>query len=179
MTIQTPVHVSGGDTTEVATPSAGGLQGETENGAASIGLQQTHKLPQGCGGGEVAKWNGSTWACTAVTAAGQSCPSGQFATGVNASGALVCGSPAAPSLDVKRVDDVQNVPFTQGAVAAATCPTGYKLVGGGWGTRRSATDGADVCDWFDSGPDTYDVGAGGTDPFGGTVYARAYCIKLG
>lgn len=71
-------------------------------------------------------------------------------------------------------------------VADARCPTGYKLVGGGWGTRNAVADGADVFDYTGGnppgggegtgGPDAYDVGAASL--LGGTVYARAYCIKL-
>ena len=184
---QSQIHISGGDITDVATPGSGGLQGGVANGAASVGLQQSYKLPQGCSSGEVAKWNGSAWNCAAddntsysgtdFATSGQSCPSGKFATGIDANGALVCDSPTAPSLSVVKVDDSTHVPFASGAVAAADCPSGYKLVGGGWGTVDSVTDGADVHDYTGSG-ESYDVGAGTANPFGGTVYARAYCIKL-
>jgi hypothetical protein len=174
---QTQVHLSGGDITAVVTPSDGGLEGGSENGAASVRLQPSYKLPQTCSGGEVAKWNGSTWACGSAARSGQSCPSGQFATGVDASGTLACDPPAAPKLSVARVDDSTEVPFAGGALAAAQCPPGYKLIGGGWGTRDAIADGADVFD-YDGGSDTYDVGAGTANPFGGRVYARAYCIRV-
>ena len=94
----------------------------------------------------------------------------------------------APSLDVKQVDDRQSVPFAGPGVADARCPAGYKLVGGGWGTRDAVADGADVYDYTGGnppgggegtgGPEAYDVGAATANPFGGTVYARAYCSKL-
>jgi hypothetical protein len=184
---ETQIHFSGGDITEVATPSGGGLQGGAANGAASLGLAQGFKLPQTCSNGDVTKWNGSSWVCGAdentsydgsdFATSGQSCPSGKFVTGIDANGALACDSPPSQSLSVVKVDDFQPVPFAQGASAAAQCPAGYKLVGGGWGTTGAVSDGADVHD-YDGGSETYDVGAGGTDPFGGTVYARAYCIKL-
>jgi hypothetical protein len=184
---ETQLHFSGGDITDVATPSGGGLQGGAANGAASLGLQQSFKLPQTCLNDAVTKWNGSAWVCgsdanttydgTDFATSGQSCPAGRFVTGIDANGALTCASPPSQSLDVVKVDDSASVPFAQGAVAAAACPAGYKLVGGGWGTTDSVTDGADVHD-YDGGAETYDVGAGGTNPLGGTVYARAYCIKL-
>jgi hypothetical protein len=185
---QTEVHISGGDITMVATPGSGGLQGGTTNGAASVELQQSYKLPQTCARGEVPKWNGSGWDCAAVTPSGQSCPSGKFATGMDASGALICETPAGPSLSVVSVNDRVSVPFAGPAVADARCPAGYKLVGGGWGTRDAVADGADVYDYTGGnppgggegtgGPDAYDVGAATANPFGGTVYARAYCIRL-
>ena len=184
---ETQIHFSGGDISEVATPSAGGLQGGAANGTASLGLQQTFRLPQTCSNGEVTKWNGSAWVCgtdqntsydgTDFATSGQSCPSGKFVTGIDANGALVCDSPPGHSLSIVKVDDSRSVPFGQGVVAKAACPQGYKLVGGGWGTHQSVTDGADVHD-YDGGDETYDVGAGGTNPLGGAVYARAYCIKL-
>ena len=184
---ETQIHFSGGDISEVGTPSAGGLQGGARNGAASLGLQQSFKLPQSCSNGEVTKWNGSAWVCgtdenttydgTNFATSGQACPSGKFVTGIGANGTLVCESPPGHSLSVVKVDDSMFVPFGQGAVAAADCPAGYKLVGGGWGTTNTVTDGADIHDYA-GGSETYDVGAGGTNPLGGTVYARAYCIKL-
>ena len=55
--------------------------------------------------------------------------------------------------------------------------------------NREGSDGADVYDYTGGnppggregtgGPDAYEVGAASANPFGGgTVYARAYCIKL-
>jgi hypothetical protein len=56
---QTPLHVSGGDITAVSTPSGSGLFGGTENGAASLSLGTTYKLPQGCSPGQVPKFRKS------------------------------------------------------------------------------------------------------------------------
>jgi hypothetical protein len=53
---QTQVLLSGGDVTSVLTPSTGRLTGGTDNGDANISLQGTYKLPQGCVGGQVAKF---------------------------------------------------------------------------------------------------------------------------
>lgn len=192
---QTQVHLSGGDITAVETPTAGGLQGGSVNGEATIELQQSYKLPQTCSNGEVAKWQASGWVCATdedttysggdFATSAQSCPSGQFATGIDNTGALVCDAPAQQSLSVVKVDDQAEVPFAGANVADAVCPAGYQLVGGGWGTRDAVSDGADVYDYSSGpgpegsgGPNAYDVGAATANPFGGTVYARAYCIKL-
>lgn len=62
---QVVVHLSGGDITDVQTPAAGGLQGGTDNGAASLSLQPGYKLPQTCAGGQVTKWDAgsASWVC--------------------------------------------------------------------------------------------------------------------
>src|SRR5712671_3630709 len=56
-------HLSGGDITEVATPATGGLQGGTDNAAASLSLQTSFRLPQTCTPGQVPRWNGTSWEC--------------------------------------------------------------------------------------------------------------------
>ena len=56
-------HISGGDITEVATPATGGLQGGTDNAAASLSLQTSFRLPQTCTPGQVPRWNGTSWEC--------------------------------------------------------------------------------------------------------------------
>ena len=57
------VHLSGGDITSLAVGP--GLTGGGSNGAVSIGLDTRSSLPQACGQGSVAKWNGATaaWQC--------------------------------------------------------------------------------------------------------------------
>jgi len=60
---ETEVKLSGGDMTSVRTPAAGGLQGGTDNGAASLSLQSSYRLPQGCATGETAKVSAAAWVC--------------------------------------------------------------------------------------------------------------------
>ena len=106
-----------------------------------------------------------------------SCQPGWYVSGIDASGSIVCKDLPEPTLSVIKVDARASVPFAGGAVAEANCPAGYKLVGGGWGTKDAITDGADVWDYTGSG-ESYDVGAGTANPLGGSVAAHAYCIKL-
>jgi hypothetical protein len=56
-------HLSGGDITEVATPVTGGLQGGTDNAAASLSLQTSYRLPQTCTPGQAPLWSGVSWEC--------------------------------------------------------------------------------------------------------------------
>jgi len=99
---QVLVHLSGGDITSADTPASGGLKGGTANGAASLELQTSFKLPQACVGRMVPKWDASSgqWVCAAddnttfsgadFTLSDQSCGSGAFADGVDTSGKLTC-----------------------------------------------------------------------------------------
>jgi len=60
-----PIHLSGGDVTDVQTPSSGGLEGGTSNGVASLELQEPYRLPQACAGDDVPKWAPAEakWVC--------------------------------------------------------------------------------------------------------------------
>lgn len=65
---QVEAHFSGGDITKISVTGALTMPGgETsdENGEVVIGLKQEFTLPSGCSSGQVAKWNGSGWACAA------------------------------------------------------------------------------------------------------------------
>jgi hypothetical protein len=118
---QTLVRISGGDITKISV--TGGLTGGGDNGDVTIGLDPAFSLPQSCAAGKIAKWDGSAWVCgtdsdTTYTAgtgldlsAGQQfsveptyrvkntpdCSEGQFATGYDSSGEIVCGTPPAPT----------------------------------------------------------------------------------
>lgn len=55
------VRFSGGDITSITAGT--GLQGGGTNGAVALSLAPGFQLPQGCATGEIAKWNGTGWAC--------------------------------------------------------------------------------------------------------------------
>lgn len=112
-------RVSGGDITSIAVGP--GLTGGGDNGDVTIQLDSKYSLPQACSSGQVAKWNGSGWACAAdndtqyangdgLALSGNTfsiepayrvkndpdCGSGQFATGFGADGAIQCAAPPPP-----------------------------------------------------------------------------------
>lgn len=41
-----------------------GLTGQTIDGQATISIASSYQLPQTCGNGQIARWNGSTWNCS-------------------------------------------------------------------------------------------------------------------
>lgn len=119
---QTQVHLSGGDITKISV--TGALTGGGENGEVTIGLKPEFSVPQGCAAGQVAEWSGSAWNCgvdsdttyTAGTGLDLSsgnefsiepayrvkntpdCSGGQFATGFDSGGGIVCAAPSAGSI---------------------------------------------------------------------------------
>jgi hypothetical protein len=58
---QIQLHLGGGDITSITAGT--GLQGGTTNGAATLSVQPSYRLPQGCSSGAVPKWTGSAWEC--------------------------------------------------------------------------------------------------------------------
>lgn len=54
-------HFSAGDITEIV--AGAGLTGGASNGTATIALAPSYQLPQGCGSGQVAEWDGTGWSC--------------------------------------------------------------------------------------------------------------------
>jgi len=59
---QIQLHLGGGDITSITAGT--GLQGGTTNGAATLSVQPSYRLPQACLLGAVAKWTGSAWECS-------------------------------------------------------------------------------------------------------------------
>jgi hypothetical protein len=62
---ETAVVLSSGDITGIDTPAAGGLTGGTASGAASLALQPSFALPQGCASGSVIRYSSALqyWTC--------------------------------------------------------------------------------------------------------------------
>jgi hypothetical protein len=62
---ETAVTLSSGDITDIATPVDGGLVGGTAAGAATLSLQQSFRLPQGCASGSVIRYSAALqyWTC--------------------------------------------------------------------------------------------------------------------
>jgi hypothetical protein len=113
---QTQVHLSGGDLTSVAVQAGGGLSGGGTDGGVTVSLRRD------CANGEIVKWNGTAWVCSADSnstyTAGTGldlngsdlsvepgyrvkntpdCSSGQFATGFDTDGDIQCAAPPAAS----------------------------------------------------------------------------------
>lgn len=150
------VHLSGGDITSISVGP--GLTGGGDNGAVSIGLNAQQTLPS-CSNGQVPKWNGTGWSCGADNdtqySAGTGldlngtqfsikpdyrvkntpdCASGQFATGFDGSGTILCATPSTPGpgVWVKRVaraEAPETLPSAPYAIAASlSLPAGSYVV---------------------------------------------------
>jgi len=118
---QALVRISGGDITKISVTGGLTLPNGGESGDVTIALDPKFSLPQSCANTQVAKWDGATqaWVCaadddttyskgTGLDLTGTTfsiasdyrvkntpdCPSGQFATGFEADGDIVCAAPA-------------------------------------------------------------------------------------
>lgn len=134
---QTLARLSGGDITSVSV--TGALSGGGENGDLTIGLKPEFSLPQSCGSGRVAEWNGSAWICgidddtryTADTGLSLSsdnkfsispayrvkntpdCDAGKVATGFKDDGEIECTAASTAALTI--LGSTQNAPgFSDG-----------------------------------------------------------------
>jgi hypothetical protein len=155
---QVLIHLSGGTITRVTAGSgvtlagSGGTGGTgyINNGFATIGLDSKYQLPQNnCAAGQVVTSNGSGgWSCSSPTTysgsdfalSNQSCESGQFLTGFDASGDKQCADDtdtASPAEGVSDLTDYTRDSFAslgddESKVAEAFCASGDIAVGGGW-----------------------------------------------
>ena len=96
----TLVHLSGGTITQVTAGT--GLTGGGNNGYVTVGIQPGYQLPQsGCSSGQFVASNGSGgWSCqsqktysgTDFALSNQACSTGQFLTGIDASGIKQCAN---------------------------------------------------------------------------------------
>jgi hypothetical protein len=100
---ETLVRLGNGDITAVNTPTAGGLSGGSDSGEATLSIQPSFRLPQGCHAPNVvAKWLSGAWACAAdenttynggdFALSNQACASGKFVDAIDASGHIKCSS---------------------------------------------------------------------------------------
>ena len=127
---QVQVHLSGGDITavNVGTGANEGLVGGGTNGAVTIGISPSYRLPQGCKAGTVPKITATLWTCALdndttyggadFAVSDQKCSFGQFANVINENGGLDCATPRsnpkveaeATSKQVPAVDDEPGLP---------------------------------------------------------------------
>jgi hypothetical protein len=122
---QVEAHFSGGDISKISVAPGSGLSlpNGGDNGEVRIALDASHSLPQACDAFEFPMKSSSGWVCAdhdvgtglALTKSIQStgssvtyrigedyrvkndpdCPSGQFATGFNSDGVILCSAPSA------------------------------------------------------------------------------------
>ncbi len=139
---QVEVHFSGGDITAITAGT--GLVGGADNGAAALAIAPAYQLPQACATAQVAKWNGTGWACAADDSAAYTAGTGLDLNGTEFS---LDDDYQLPQ-DCDRGEAVARVPglsagldqwgCRQYAQASETCPSGEFA-------RATNTDGELVC----------------------------------
>jgi hypothetical protein len=131
---QKQIQLSGGTITQVtagtglSTAGSGGTGGSgfVNNGFVTLGLLPGFTLPQNCTSGQFPSSNGAgsgfgcgtdkTYSGADFATSGQSCPTGQFVTGIDSNGALTC---AQPCIVVNTTSDMPYLTL-QAADTAAT-----------------------------------------------------------
>jgi hypothetical protein len=143
------VRLSGGDITAVATSASGGLQGGTDNGDASLGLQPSFRLPQDCAAGQVAKWDGASWVCAPGGGGGltrlEDLEGLQCSTGADAGTVSLAINPASGvvSLSCPRLGQFQLTVATIGAGTITSVPPGINC-GNGLGECSQSYPNAEI-----------------------------------
>lgn len=95
------VTLGSGDITAINTPAAGGLAGDTDSGEATLSIQPSFRLPQGCHAPNVvAKWLSGAWTCAPdedttydgkdFAVSNQTCASGKFVDAIDTNGHIHC-----------------------------------------------------------------------------------------
>jgi hypothetical protein len=115
----------------LGTYSAGG--GLSLSPSRVFSIKSAYSLPQSCALGESPVLNArGTWSCAGLALAGQTCPNGQFTSGIDKVGGLTCATPpsyAGPELWVTEQfaprDTPQNSTVT---VATLSLPAGTYLL---------------------------------------------------
>lgn len=59
---QVQVHLTGDDLASLVAGT--GLAKSTEDGVATVSIDPSYALPQGCEPGQIARWSGSSWNCS-------------------------------------------------------------------------------------------------------------------
>ncbi|MEN3311742.1 MAG: hypothetical protein V7645_1071 [Actinomycetota bacterium] len=153
---QTLARLSGGDITKVSVTGGLTLPNGGDSGDVTISLDPKYSLPQGCGGGEVAKWNDTTgaWECkadadttyssgTGLSLIGTTfgiapdyrikntpdCDSGTFATGFDSAGEIQCAAPAATGVQAYAAHRSGQFGLAgEATVLSKTVPAGTYLI---------------------------------------------------
>lgn len=159
---QVLIHLSGGTITRVtagtgvtlAGSGGTGGTGYINNGFTTVGLDSHYQLPQsGCAAGQFVSSNGSGgWTCQSQTSytgsdfalSNQSCDSGQFLTGFDASGGKQCGTESDTAEGVSDLTDYTRHAYVHlgdddTQVVNVFCESGDIAVGGGWSVTDDAT----------------------------------------
>jgi hypothetical protein len=152
---QTLARLSGGDITKISVTGGLTLPNGGESGDVTISLDPKFSLPQGCGDGQVAKWNSTmdAWECkadadtiyssgTGLALTGTAfsiapdyrvkntpdCDSGTFATGFDSAGTIQCTAPAATGVQAYEVHRGQLGLAGEATVLSKTVPAGTYLI---------------------------------------------------
>jgi hypothetical protein len=175
------IHLSGGTVTKVAAGT--GLTGGGDNGYVTVGIDPKFQLPQtGCSSGQFVASDGSGgWSCQSqqtysgsdFALSNQSCDTGQFLTGIDASGKKQCGPDQTYTNGAGLDLNAGEFSLSSGYQLPQGCNSGEVATSNGdntWSCRSGVTSGGSYSYRASSG--SHDIG--GFD-FGDNESATAYC----